>query len=223
MSIAENIERIRKTLPAGTRLLAVSKFHPAEALQEAYSAGQRLFGESRVQELTGKQEILPKDIEWHFIGHLQTNKIKYIIPYIHTIHSIDSWKLLQEIDRQAERCRREKPVDCLLQLHVAREETKFGFTPDEVFDLLRSGEVNNLSHIRLTGIMAMASNVEDESRIRSDFHEAASCMKRLKEAFFSDVPSFKELSMGMSHDYPIAIEEGSTLVRVGSSIFGERG
>lgn len=222
MSIAENLAEVRRTLPQGVRLVAVSKFHPVEVLQEAYDAGQRLFGESRVQEMVKKYEALPKDIEWHFIGHLQTNKIKYMISFVHLIHAVDSLKLLEEIDREAAKHGRPTPVRCLLQLHVAREETKFGFTPAECRAMLEAGEWRKLSHVQIAGVMAMASNVDDENRIRADFREAADFFRAAKADFFADDAEFKELSMGMSHDYPIAIEEHSTMVRVGTKIFGAR-
>lgn len=223
MGIAENLQAVRQSLPQGVRLVAVSKFHPVEVLQEAYDAGQRLFGESRVQELVAKHEALPDDIEWHFIGHLQTNKIKYMIPFVHMIHAVDSLKLLKEIGREAEKHGREKPVLCLLQIHVAREETKYGFTFDECRAMLESGAWKELPpQVRLAGVMAMASNVDDVSQIRAEFHSVAAFFQEIKSEFFADDPEFRELSMGMSHDYPIAVEEHSTLVRVGTRIFGER-
>lgn len=201
-------------------MVAVSKYHPAEAILEAYEGGQRLFGESKVQELVAKQEALPKDIEWHFIGHLQTNKVKYIAPFVSLIHGVDSMKLLCEINRQGERVGRVIP--CLLQLHVAQEETKFGFTPDECTAMLDAGEWRKLPHVRLCGIMGMASHTDDTSRIRQEFGLLHRFFSQVREKFFSDREEFCEVSMGMSDDYPIAVEEGSTLVRVGSRIFGER-
>lgn len=223
MSVAENLRAVRATLPRGVRLLAVSKFHPAEVLREAYDAGQRLFGESRVQELAAKRELLPADVEWHFIGHLQTNKIKYMIPFVHTIHAVDSLKLLSEIGRQAEKAGRTEPVRVLLQLHVAREETKFGFTPGECRAMLEGGAWRSVSPlVRLAGVMAMASNVDDTAQIRAEFREVAAFFREAKSRFFAGDAEFREISMGMSHDYPIAVEEGSTMVRVGTRIFGER-
>lgn len=218
--VKENLERIVSTLQPGVRLVAVSKFHPAEMIQEAYDAGQRVFGESHVQELTVKHEALPQDIEWHFIGHLQTNKVKYIAPFISLIHSVDTLKLLKEIDKQAAKCGR--VIDVLLQLHVAAEETKFGFSPDEVLALVESEEYAALANVRVVGIMAMATNTDDEQRIVADFECAREVFQTLKNGHFADQPTFKELSMGMSGDYLLAQHHGSTLVRVGSSIFGER-
>ena len=220
MSIADNLKQVLAELPQGVRLVAVSKFHPNEAIEEAYQAGQRIFGESKVQEMTAKYESLPKDIEWHFIGHLQTNKIKYMIPYVAMIHGIDSYKLLAEVNKQAVKAGR--TVNCLLQIHVAQEETKFGFTPDECRKLVADGEWKKLAHVRICGLMCMASNTDDMAQVRSEFHLAYELFKELKTEAFANAPYFKECSWGMSHDYPIAIEEGSTLIRVGSKIFGER-
>ena len=187
---------------------------------EAYEAGQRVFGESKAQELKAKYEALPKDIEWHFIGHLQTNKIKYIIPYVALIHGIDSYKLLAEVSRQAEKAGR--TVDCLLQLHVAQEETKFGFTPEECRDMLEAGEWRSLTGVRLCGIMGMASNTDDIEQIKREFRLLHTFFQEAKQRWFAGDEAFRELSMGMSDDYPEAIEAGSTLIRVGSRIFGER-
>ena len=220
MSIANQIERLRLSLPAGVRLLAVSKFHPAEAIMEAYGAGQRAFGESRVQELQIKYEALPKDIEWVMIGHLQTNKVKYIAPYVALIHGVDSYKLLCEINRQGQRAGRIIP--CLLQLHVAQEETKFGFSLDECQQLLDAGEWRTLPYVSIRGLMGMASNTDDMVQVRREFATLGKFFSQVREKYFSDRAEFCELSMGMSDDYPIAIEEGSTLVRVGSRIFGQR-
>ena len=203
MSIADNLKQVLAELPQGVRLVAVSKFHPNEAIEEAYQAGQRIFGESKVQEMTAKYESLPKDIEWHFIGHLQSNKIKYMIPYVAMIHGIDTYKLLAEVNKQAGKAGR--TVNCLLQIHVAQEETKFGFSPEECREMLDAGEWKALAHVRICGLMGMASNTDD-----------------VKENWFADSDVFRELSMGMSHDYHEAIASGSTLVRVGSKIFGER-
>lgn len=218
--IEARLEAVRRTLREGVRLVAVSKFHPAALLQRAYDAGQRVFGESRVQELQAKHEVLPRDIEWHFIGHLQPNKVKYLAPYISLIHAVDSPKLLREIDRQAGKCGR--TIRCLLELHVAREESKFGFTPDECLRLLEEGEWRTLSHVRLCGLMCMASNTDNEAQIRAEFRTARECFAEAKRRFFPDDEEFRECSWGMSHDYPIAVEEGATLVRVGTAIFGER-
>ena len=218
--IKENLQQIRATLKPNIELVAVSKFHPAEAIQEAYEAGQRAFGESHVQELVEKEKVLPKDIEWHFIGHLQTNKVKYMAPFVSLIHSMDSLKLMKEIDKQGQKCGR--VIDVLLQIHVAKEETKFGFTPEEVVEMLQEGEWKNYVHVRIVGLMAMATNTDDEEQIAQEFDVAHQLFDTLKADFFADKPEFKELSMGMSGDYLIAQEHGSTMVRVGSMIFGER-
>ena len=217
--IAKNISEIRATLPPMTQLVAVSKYHPIEAVAEAYAAGQRVFGESRAQELREKVEALPKDIEWHFIGHLQPNKVKYIAPFISLIHAVDTPKLLAEINRQAEKCGRIIP--CLLQLHVAAEETKYGFTPDEAWQFLESGEWRNYPNAQISGVMCMATNTDDETRVRHDFQVAHNFFLCAKSKFFATTPSFSHCSWGMSDDYPIAISEGSTLVRIGSKIFCE--
>lgn len=219
-TIQANLKEVLSELPAGVRLVAVSKFHPNEALEAAYAAGQRIFGESHVQGMTQKYETLPKDIEWHFIGHLQTNKVKYMAPYVSMIHAIDSYKLLAEVDKQAAKVNRIIP--CLLQIHVAQEETKFGFTFDECRELLEAGEWKTLKNIHIAGIMGMASNVDDNEQIKSEFCSLNRFFKEIKQAYFADSEDFKEISMGMSHDYPLAVEAGSTLVRVGSKIFGER-
>ena len=218
--IGERIKEIRNELPEGVRLVAVSKFHPNEAIEEAYRAGQRIFGESKVQEMTAKYESLPKDIEWHFIGHLQTNKVKYIVPYVALIHGIDSYKLLAEVDKQAAKAGRR--VNCLLQLHIAREETKFGFSFNECRQMLAEGQWRQLQHIRLCGLMGMATNTDNVEQIKEEFRSLSNFFREVKSTWFADDDAFCELSMGMSHDYHEAIAEGSTLVRVGSKIFGER-
>ena len=220
MNITENITRLKASLPAGVTLVAVSKFHPVEALQEAYNAGQRVFGESRAQELTAKQKVLPSDIEWHFIGHLQTNKIKYMIPYVAMIHGIDSYKLLAEVNKQAVKAGR--TVNCLLQIHVAQEETKFGFSPEECKEMLNVGEWKELTHVRICGLMGMASNTDCIEQINREFCSLNRLFNEIKTTWFTHSDTFCELSMGMSHDYHEAIAAGSTLVRVGSKIFGER-
>lgn len=220
MNIAENLQQVLSELPDGVRLVAVSKFHPNEAIEEAYRSGQRVFGESKVQEMTAKYESLPKDIEWHFIGHLQTNKIKYIVPYVALIHGIDSYKLLVEVNKQAEKAG--KVVNCLLQLHIAEEETKFGFSFDECRDMLAEGEWKTLSNIQLCGLMGMATNTDDNEQIKKEFCSLSSFFKEVKDSWFADTEAFRELSMGMSHDYHQAIAAGSTLIRVGSKIFGDR-
>lgn len=215
-----HLKEILAELPPQTRLVAVSKFHPAEAIREAYDMGQRIFGESKVQELTGKYESLPKDIKWHFIGHLQTNKVKYIAPFVSMIHAVDSFKLLCEIDKQAAKVNRVIP--CLLEMHVAQEESKFGFTFEECRALLAEGEWKNLSHVSIAGIMGMASYTDDLHQIQQEFQSLSDFFKELKNSYFSGNSQFCELSMGMSHDYPEAVKRGSTLVRVGSKIFGDR-
>lgn len=218
--IQEEIQTIKSGLPKGVRLVAVSKYHPIEALQEAYDGGQRIFGESKVQEMTSKYEALPKDIEWHFIGHLQTNKIKYMASYVALIHGVDSYKLLAEINKQAAKV--DRIIPCLLQIHIAQEETKFGFTPDECRAMLEQGEWKNLDHVRIAGVMGMATNTEDEKQIAQEFATLSHFFHETKETYFKDIPYYKEISMGMSDDYPLAIEHGSTLIRIGSRIFGER-
>lgn len=220
-SIAESLTAIRSTLPAEVGLVAVSKFHPAEAIAEAYAAGQRAFGESRVQELTKKMPVLPADIRWHFIGHLQTNKVRQLLSAgrIELIESVDSEHLLSAIDSEAERLGIVARV--LMQVHVAQEETKFGFTPDELLDYFRDRRFENLKATHICGIMGMASNTDDEGRIRSDFRTIAHLRQQILDTA-PDLRGFDTVSMGMSHDYRTAIEEGSTLVRIGTAIFGER-
>jgi pyridoxal phosphate enzyme (YggS family) len=220
MSISTNIQSIRTHIPAHVRLVCVSKFNPNESIIAAYETGERIFGESKVQELCEKHETLPQDIIWHFIGHLQTNKIKYLVPFVSLIHGIDSYKLLAEIDKQAAKAG--KTVNCLLQVHIAQEETKFGFSAQELLETLKAGEWKALKNIRICGLMGMATYTENREQIRSEFRKLKSLFDEVKDNYFSDESSFCELSMGMSDDYLIAIEEGSTLVRVGSSIFGQR-
>ena len=220
MDIKAILDEIKAELPQTTRLVAVSKFHPASAIQEAYDAGQRIFGESKVQELEEKHDILPQDIEWHFIGHLQTNKVKYIAPYISMIHAVDSFKLLTEINKQAAKAGRVIP--CLLEIHVAKEETKYGFTPDECIDMLNSENWKELTNVSICGIMGMATNTDDVNMIEQEFSTLASFFENLKSTVFRNDDSFRELSMGMSEDYHLAIKHGSTLVRIGSKIFGIR-
>lgn len=219
-SITENLKQVWNELPKDVRLVAISKFHPNEAILEAYEAGQRIFGESKVQEMTRKHEQLPKDIAWHFIGHLQTNKVKYIAPYVSLIHSIDSIHLLTEVNKQAAKARR--VIDCLLQIHIAQEETKFGFTPDECRMLLSEGQWKAMSSIRLCGLMGMATNTDNMEQVQQEFNDLHALFKEIQTTWMSDAPWFKELSMGMSHDYHQAIRAGSTLVRIGTRIFGER-
>ena len=219
-NIRENILSIKSELEEGVRLVAVSKYHPVEDLQSAYDAGQRVFGESHAQEVMAKESKLPKDIEWHFIGHLQTNKIKYIAPFISLIHSVDSLKLLREIDKHAKK--NERVINCLLQIHIAQEDTKFGLSEEELTNLLESEEYRTLSNIRIDGLMCMATNTDDKEQIRREFKQVKDIFNKIKEKFFPASEHFCELSMGMSDDYHIAMQEGSTLVRVGSKIFGMR-
>jgi pyridoxal phosphate enzyme (YggS family) len=218
--IADRINEITSTLPATVSLIAVSKTKPVSDLQEAYDAGQRAFGENKVQELVDKYEVLPKDIEWHLIGHLQTNKVKYIAPFVHLIHAVDSLKLLVEINKQAEK--NERIIDVLLQFHIAQEETKFGLSLEEAQELIESDAFQSCKHIRVVGVMGMASFVDDEQQIHREFQTLNGIFEELRSSNFKDLSYFKEISMGMSGDYQIAIEEGSTMIRVGSSIFGGR-
>jgi hypothetical protein len=221
MSIKNNIESITQTLPHGCRLIIVSKTQPPERIQEAYTTGHRHFGENKAQELAHKFEILPKNIQWHMIGHLQTNKVKYIAPFVFLIHSVDSLKLLQEIDKQAKKNNR--IIDCLLQIYIAKEETKFGFSEEEVLTLLQSSSLLQLPNIRIVGLMAMATFTEDKTQVRKEFKVLKALFEKIKT--MPNLPptiSMQELSMGMSNDFLIAAEEGSTLVRIGTAIFGER-
>ena len=217
-TIAQRLDNILATLPVGVRLVAVSKFHPAETIREAYDAGQRCFGESRAQELQAKYQQLPQDIEWHFIGHLQTNKVKYIVPFVSLIHSVDSVRLLDEIERQAERVGR--VVDCLLEVHVAQEDTKYGFSLDDCREFCTAENVAAYPHIRFRGIMGMASNTDDDGQVKREFAQLKQLFDEVR-GNMSDA-SFDTLSMGMSHDYLMAVEQGSTMVRIGTTIFGER-
>ena len=220
MDIQENIHEIKKELPAHVRLVAVSKFHDENEILKAYETGHRLFGESRVQELIEKQPTLPEDIQWHFIGNLQRKKVKFIVPFIKCIHSVDSKRLLNQIERQAAAV--DRVIPCLLQIHIAKEDTKAGFTESECWDLLSNGKWKEWKHIQLVGVMGMATFTDDENIVREEFQKLYRFFKKIKEYYFADDAQFKEISMGMSSDYKIAIEEGSTLIRVGSTIFGER-
>ena len=221
MSIADNIKSLKnETAPINVTLIAVSKTKPSEAVQEAYDAGQRLFGENMVQELVEKYEELPKDIQWHLIGHLQSNKVKYIAPFIAMIQSVDSMKLLQEIDKHAEK--NSRVIDCLLQVYIADEETKFGLGFDEAIELLRSEEFTALKHVRIRGLMGIATNTDNEKQIREEYYELKTLFDGIKQSFFRKEDSFDTLSMGMSSDYQLAIEQGSNMVRLGSTIFGQR-
>lgn len=219
--ISDQIKIITETLPDGVELVAVSKFHPVEALKEAYDAGQRIFGESRVQEISQKRLLMPDDVQWHFIGHLQTNKVRQLVPYISLVHSVDSMKLLETIN--AESVRIGRVVDVLLQLHVAQEETKFGFTCEDCVDLVDKGVLDRLPNVRVCGVMGMATNTDDMGKVREEFKSIKNVFDTLKQRYFADKPYFKEISMGMSDDFHIAMEEGSTLVRIGTTIFGSRG
>ena len=218
--VAENLHKVLADLPEGVRLVAVSKFHPNEYLQAAYDEGQRIFGESHEQELSKKQATMPDDIQWHFIGHLQTNKVKYIAPYIDMIEAVDSIKLLKEINKQA--AKHDRVINVLLELHIAQEATKYGLTPDACRQLLADGEWRELKNVHISGIMMMASNVDDEDQIRSEFIQAADFFDEVKAEYFADDDAFCERSWGMSHDYKIAVECRSTMVRVGTTIFGPR-
>lgn len=220
-TIAQRLSDLKSTLPAqGVTLVAVSKFHSAETILKAYEAGQRCFGESRAQELQSKVQQLPDDIEWHFIGHLQTNKVKAIVPYVSLIQSVDSPRLLDEIERQAARI--DRVVDCLLEVHVAQEETKYGFSLQACEEFLSTFSTQTFSHIRLRGIMGMASNVDDDTQVEGEFEALKQLFDRLRAGVMSRYDAFDTLSMGMSQDYPLAVKQGSTMVRVGTTIFGER-
>ena len=223
--VKENLETARKTIPSGVLLVAVSKTKPVNDIQEAYDAGQRVFGENHALEMRDKHEVLPKDIDWHFIGHLQTNKIKYIVQYVRLIHSIDTFNLLQAVNKEA--VKHDRVVDCLLQFHIAEEETKFGFTLDEIENCNVETQdfasvLASMKNVRICGVMGMATNTDDMEQVRKEFRHLKEIFNTLKAKYFADYEWFKEISMGMSHDYPIAIDEGSTMVRVGSKIFGER-
>ena len=218
--VANNLHKVLGTLPDGVKLVAISKFHPNEYIEAAYQEGQRLFGESQVQELSHKVDTLPKDIEWHFIGHLQTNKVKYIAPYISMIEAVDSLKLLKEIDKQA--AKHNRIINVLLELHIAEEESKYGFSPDACRELLANGAWKELKNVHISGLMMMASNVDDREQIKREMTLAADLFDELKEKYFADDSAFKERSWGMSHDYDIAVECRSTMVRVGTTIFGPR-
>ena len=219
-SIVENLKEIAGSLPEGVKLVAVSKTKPVEAIVEAYEAGQRVFGENRVQELAEKYEVLPKDIEWHMIGHLQTNKVKYMAAFVSLIHGVESLKLLETIDKEGKK--HDRVIPCLLQFYIASEETKFGLDMEEAKALLESADYKNMKNVKIVGVMGMATNTDDEVQVRREFHHLKENFDELKTTYFAENPEFKELSMGMSGDYRLAVEEGSTMVRVGSSIFGAR-
>ncbi len=219
--IAENLRDIRTHLPAqGVKLVCVSKFHPQADIMAAYEAGERIFGESRVQELLQKQSVLPEDIEWHFIGHLQTNKVKQIVPFVSLIHGVDSPRLLMAIDKAAQSAN--KVVDCLLQVHIAQEETKFGFSSDELLEFLASGVCDELPNVRLRGVMGMATFTDNQEQVSSEFSTLKNVFEEARKRHFSHSDFFTEISMGMSDDFELAVANGSTMVRIGSSIFGAR-
>lgn len=218
--IVKNLVDVQDSLLENVKLIAVSKTKPASDIQTLYDAGQRAFGENKVQELVEKYEVLPKDIEWHLIGHLQSNKVKYIAPFVHLIHGVDSFKLLKEINKEGIKCNRIIP--CLLQFHIAQEETKFGFSFEEAQEMLESNEFVELQHVAIHGVMGMASFTEDENQIHEEFQTLHNYFQLIKSHYFKFNTDFKEISMGMSGDYKIAMEEGSTMVRVGSTIFGSR-
>lgn len=218
--IQENLNKVRATIPSNVTLIAVSKTKPIADLQEAYDAGQRIFGENKALEMRDKHQELPKDIQWHFIGHLQTNKIKYIAPFVTLIHSIDSASLLEAVNKEA--VKNNRIIDCLLQFHIAQEDTKFGLDVEEAINMLNSDNFKNLKNINIVGVMGMATFTDDVNQVRSEFKSLKNIFDTLKDGYFKDNDSFKEISMGMSDDYSIAIEEGATMVRVGSKIFGAR-
>lgn len=220
MSVTDNINTIKNDIPENVKLIAVSKFHGVNTILEAYNAGQHIFGESKMQEINQKYIHLPQDIQWHFIGHLQTNKVKTIIPYIHTIHSIDSWKLLKEIEKQASANNRK--ICCLLEIHIASEEAKYGFSFDACRKFLAENQWKNCNYAYLGGVMGMATFTDNNQQIREEFRSLKLFFDEIKEEYFKDDTRFSEISMGMSDDYKIAIEEGSTMVRIGTSIFGNR-
>lgn len=220
MSVGENLLHLKSSIPAQVKLIAVSKTMPEAIIMKAYQAGQRAFGENKAQEMAAKQPKLPSDCQWHFIGHLQTNKVKYIAPFVHMIHSVDSFKLLQEIDKQA--TKNNRIIPCLLQFHIAEEETKFGLNRQEAEALLHAFAAAHLDHVLIAGVMGMATYTPDMQQVRKEFAHLKSIFDWLKNDYFSSNEHFKEISMGMTSDYQIAIEEGSTMVRIGSAIFGER-
>lgn len=218
--VQENLREVLDSLPAGVKLVAISKYHPNEYIEAAYAMGQRIFGESHEQELRKKHTTLPQDIEWHFIGHLQTNKVKYIAPYVSMVEAVDSLKLLREIEKQAAKCGR--VINVLLELHIAEEATKYGLTLDQCRELLAGGEWRQMPHVRICGLMMMASNVDDEQQIANEFDIAARFFDEVKADYFADDDNFCERSWGMSDDYPIAVAHRSTMVRIGTRIFGPR-
>lgn len=220
MGIVENLQNLQNQIPAHVTLVAVSKTKPDELIMEAYGSGHRDFGENKVQDLIGKAERLPGDIHWHMIGHLQSNKVKYIAPFVHLVHGVDSLKLLKMIDKEA--AKHQRIIDCLLQIHIAREQTKFGFSEEELLEVLQSDSFLGLKNIRIRGVMGMATYTENSEQIREEFRYLKRIFEKLNASLFSNNPFFDQLSFGMSGDYQLAIEEGSTMVRIGSLIFGAR-
>lgn len=220
MSVSENLNKVRSTLPTGVKLIAVSKTKPISAIIDAYNCGQRLFGENKVQELTEKFESLPKDIEWHLIGHLQTNKVKYVASFVALIHAVDSLKLLAEINKEASKHNR--IINCLLQFHIAQEDTKFGLDFDGACEILDSSDFRDMKNVHISGVMGMATYTDNTEQVSSEFGSLRNIFIELKNRYFTGDSAFSEISMGMSDDYLIAIEQGATMVRVGSTIFGER-
>jgi pyridoxal phosphate enzyme (YggS family) len=218
--ISDNINQLKSQLPSTVRLVAVSKTKPAGDIIKAYNSGQRYFGENRVQELLNKKDPLPGDIEWHLIGHLQSNKVKYIVPFITMIQSIDSYKLLVNVNSEAQKINR--VVDCLLQIHIATEDTKFGFSMNDLCENLKSCDISGLRNIRICGVMGMATFTSDTNQVKKEFRYLRDCFQSLKDSYFKSESYFKEISMGMSGDYELAVQEGSTMIRIGSLIFGER-
>ena len=220
MSVKTNIEKLKEQLPEHVKIVAVSKFHSTHEIEEAYNSGQVCFGESRVQEVQEKQPKLPDDIEWHFVGSLQRNKVRFIAPFVSLIHSLDSERLMREINKRAAANNRQ--IKCLLQVHIADEETKSGFSPDELREFLAGGNWKSFENVQLAGVMGMATFTDDQEQVRGEFRQLRSLFDELKAEYFADDEEFKEISMGMSADYPIAVEEGATIIRVGTLIFGER-
>lgn len=218
--ISEQLKNIKSTLPKHVKLVAVSKYHPASDVLEAYQAGQRIFGENIAQEIVRKQPELPEDIQWHFIGHLQRNKVKYIAPFIHTIESVDSLRLMKEIEKQA--AINNRTIEILIQVYIAEEESKFGWSINECLEFFKNAQYKDYPHLKVKGLMGMATQTEDKDQIHTEFKTLKELFDKIKDAFFKEDASFDTLSMGMSHDYPTAIEEGSTMVRIGTAIFGER-
>ena len=220
MSIAENLKQLKEELPESVQLIAISKTKPNEDIMEAYQSGHRIFGENKVQELTDKFETLPKDIEWHMVGHMQSNKVKYIAPFVHLIHGVDKPKLLRVIDKEGRK--NDRVLNVLLQFHIAKEETKFGFDYKEVEEMLNDPAFQQFEYVRICGVMGMATFTEDMDQVKNEFMELKSIFNRLKSNYFANTPHFKEISMGMTNDYKVAVEAGATMVRIGSLIFGKR-